>query len=53
MTTVYGPVSDWANDFDHGDPEYNKNIHKIWSDLKASGCPIAHTRMGVNSPAFL
>ena len=43
MTTVYGPVTDWANDFDHGDPAYNENIHRIWSDLKASGCPIAHT----------
>lgn len=43
MTTVYGPVTDWATDFDHGDPEYNKNIHQIWETLKASGCPIAHT----------
>lgn len=43
MTTVYGPVTDWATDFDHGDPAYNANIHQIWSDLKASGCPIAHT----------
>ena len=41
--TVYGPVTDWATDFDHGAPEYNANIHKIWDDLKASGCPIAHT----------
>ena len=39
MTTVYGPVTDWATDFDHGDPEYNKNIHQIWETLKASGCP--------------
>jgi hypothetical protein len=41
--TVYGPVSDWATDFDHGAPEYNANIHQIWDDLKAAGCPIAHT----------
>lgn len=41
--TVYGPVTDWATDFDHGAPEYNNNIHKIWEDLKSSGCPIAHT----------
>lgn len=41
--TVYGPVTDWATDFDHAAPEYNANIHKIWEDLKASGCPIAHT----------
>lgn len=41
--TVYGPVTDWATDFDHASPEYNANIHKIWDDLKAAGCPIAHT----------
>ena len=43
MTSVYGPATDWATDFDHADPEYNRNIHKIWDDLKTSGCPIAHT----------
>lgn len=43
MTSVYGPATDWATDFDHADPEYNKNAPKIWEDLKASGCPIAHT----------
>ena len=43
MTSVYGPSTDWATDFDHADPEYNKNIYKIWDDLKASGCPVAHT----------
>ena len=43
MTSVYGPVTDWQTDFDHVDPEYNKNIHAIWDDLKAGGCPIAHT----------
>ena len=41
--TVYGPVTDWATDFDHGAPEYNANIYKIWDDLKGAGCPIAHT----------
>lgn len=41
--TVYGPVNDWATDFDHGAPEYNANIYKIWEDLKSAGCPIAHT----------
>lgn len=41
--TIYGPVTDWATDFDHGAPEYNNNIHQIWDDLKAAGCPIAHT----------
>ena len=43
MTSVYGPVTDWKTDFDHADPEYNKNIHAIWEELKAAGCPIAHT----------
>ena len=44
MTSVYGPVTDWQNDFDHADPEYNKNIHAIWDDLlNAKQCPIAHT----------
>lgn len=41
--TVYGPVTDWATDFDHGAPEYNANVHQIWENLVASGCPIAHT----------
>ena len=43
MTSVYGPVKDWATDFDHVDPEYSKNIYDIWDNLKQSGCPIAHT----------
>ncbi|MBM3717586.1 MAG: cytochrome P450 [Actinobacteria bacterium] len=43
MTSVYGPVADWQSDFDHADPEYNRNIHAIWEDLKAAGCPIART----------
>lgn len=41
--TVYGPVKDWATDFDHAAPEYNANVHQIWENLVASGCPIAHT----------
>lgn len=43
MTSVYGPATDWATDFDHTDPEYNKNVHSIWDNLKGSGCPMAHT----------
>ena len=43
MTSVYGPVKDWATDFDHADPEYNNNIYSIWESLKSSGCPMAHT----------
>ncbi len=41
--TVYGPVTDWATDWDHGSPAYNANIHQIWDDLLKGGCPIAHT----------
>ena len=43
MTSVYGPVKDWATDFDHVDPEYSRNIYEIWDNLKKGGCPIAHT----------
>lgn len=39
---IYGPVTDWATDFDHADPEYNANAHEIWADLRAT-CPVAHT----------
>jgi cytochrome P450 len=40
--SIYGPVSDWATDFDHADPEYNKNAHAIWDQLRGE-CPVAHT----------
>jgi len=43
--SVYGPVTDWATDFDHADPEYNRNVHEIWDDLRGR-CPVAH------SPAY-
>ena len=44
MTDLYGPVSDWQNDFDHADPKYNENIHVIWTDLiENKKCPVAHT----------
>jgi hypothetical protein len=39
---IYGPVTDWATDFDHADPEYNAHVHEIWADLRGS-CPVAHT----------
>jgi cytochrome P450 len=41
--SMYGPVSDWATDIDHADPNYNPNAPEIWKDLRDSGCPIAHT----------
>ncbi|MFT3851172.1 MAG: cytochrome P450 [Ilumatobacteraceae bacterium] len=38
----FGPVTDWATDFDHADPEYNRHAHEIWADLREH-CPVAHT----------
>jgi cytochrome P450 len=38
----HGPVTDWASDFDHADPEYNRRAHEIWDDLRGT-CPVAHT----------
>jgi cytochrome P450 len=38
----HGPVADWTTDFDHADPEYNRNAHDIWSDLR-DACPVAHS----------
>lgn len=40
--SMYGPVTDWATDFDHADPEYNRHAHEIWADLRER-CPVAHT----------
>jgi cytochrome P450 len=40
--SLYGPVTDWATDFDHADPEYNERAHEIWSELRGT-CPVAHT----------
>lgn len=36
------PVTDWATDFDLGDPGYEANPYTIWDDLRQR-CPIAHT----------
>lgn len=43
MTSAYGPVTDWANDIDHAEPEYNERAHEIWDELRDGGCPVAHT----------
>ena len=40
---MYGPVTDWANDLDHAEPEYNERAHEIWAELRESGCPVAHS----------
>lgn len=39
----YGPVSDWASDFDHADPAYNPVAPEIWEQLREGGCPVAHS----------
>jgi cytochrome P450 len=40
--SIYDKVADWATDFDHADPEYNRRAHEIWADLRHR-CPVAHT----------
>jgi hypothetical protein len=39
----YGPVEDFATDFDHADPAYNPRAPEIWKELRESGCPVAHS----------
>ena len=40
---VTGPVSDWATDFSHVEPEWAADPYPIQDDLRQR-CPIAHTR---------
>jgi cytochrome P450 len=39
---VTGPVSDWATDFSHMEPEWSADPYSILDDLRQR-CPIAHT----------
>jgi cytochrome P450 len=39
---VTGPVSDWATDFSHLEPEWSADPYRIQDDLRQR-CPIAHT----------
>jgi hypothetical protein len=39
---VTGPVSDWASDFSHMEPEWSADPYSIQDDLRQR-CPIAHT----------
>jgi cytochrome P450 len=39
----YGPVRDFATDFDHADPAYNPVAPTVWKELRTSGCPVAHS----------
>jgi len=36
------PVTDWATDFDHAHPDYNRHAPQIWEELR-SRCPVAHS----------
>lgn len=36
------PVTDWATDFDHTDPEWAARAPEIWDELREQ-CPIAHS----------
>jgi cytochrome P450 len=36
------PVTDWAHDFDHTDPEWMADPYPIWDELRKQ-CPVAHT----------
>jgi len=39
----YGPVGDFASDFDHADPAYNPSAPEVWKQLREGGCPVAHS----------
>jgi hypothetical protein len=39
---VVGPVSDWATDFSHVEPEWINDMYRIHDELRPR-CPIAHT----------
>ena len=39
---AHPPVTDWAADWDHTDPAYNRDPYPIWDDLRER-CPVAHT----------
>src|SRR4029077_3753089 len=48
---ITGPVSDWATDFSHLEPEWSADPYPIQDDLRQR-CPIAHTdRFGGGGPA--
>ena len=40
---MYGPVKDWATDFDHAADDYNPNAPEVWKQLREQGCPVAHS----------
>jgi cytochrome P450 len=36
------PVADWTHDFDHNHPDWGRDPHAIWDELRGR-CPVAHT----------
>jgi cytochrome P450 len=42
MTTLHPPVTDWATDFDHTDPQWVADPYPIWEELRRA-CPVAHS----------
>jgi cytochrome P450 len=42
MTADRPPVTDWATDFDHTDPQWVADPYPIWDELRSS-CPVAHS----------
>jgi cytochrome P450 len=43
VSSLYGPVADWATDLDHADPAYNRAAPEIWRSIREGGCPVAHS----------
>jgi cytochrome P450 len=41
--TKHRPVTDWATDFDHTDPQWVADPYPIWDELRTN-CPVAHSR---------
>jgi cytochrome P450 len=42
MTAHHPPVSRWASDFDHTDPQWVADPYPIWDELRVT-CPVAHS----------
>ena len=45
---ITGPVSDWATDFSHLEPEWAADPYRIQDDLRQR-CPIAHAPITTTS----
>lgn len=43
MSGKHPPVTDWATDFDHTDPQWAADPFPIWEAIRSSGCPVAHS----------